>query len=187
MENHSKRRFLQRAGIATLVGGLAAGIGATAWGQGGPGHGPQGRGFMGGPLDPVKMDQRIERMAKHFAVEVDATPEQTSKLAEIARSAAKELRPMREKIQQARKRGMELLSAPTVDRAAIERLRSEQIQAADALSKRLSQALADAAEVLTPEQRKKAAEHFQKRQGWRHRGPGRRGGPDHRGGPGPRG
>jgi Spy/CpxP family protein refolding chaperone len=58
---------------------------------------------------------------------------------------------------------MELLSAPTIDRAAIERLRVEKMQAADAVSKRMSLAFADAAEVLTPDQRKKVAERMQKR------------------------
>ena len=175
MENNSKRRFLRRAGIATLIGSLAAGVGASAWAHGGPGHGDRGRGFMGGSFDPAQMGPRIERMVKHFAVEIDATPEQSAKLVEIAKSAAKDLQPMRQKVQEARKRGMELLAAPTLDRTAIERLRADQIQAADAASKRLSQALADAAEVLTPEQRKKAAERMQHRRGWQ------RGGPMHRG------
>lgn len=174
MEDNSRRRFFRRATIATLVGGLAAGIGANAWAHGGPGYGVHGRGFMGSRFDPAHLDQRIERMVKHFAIEVDATPEQSAKLVEIARSAAKELHPLRQKVMEARKRGMELFSAPTVDRAAIERLRGEQIQAADAASKRLSQALADAADVLTPEQRKKAAQHIQQRRGGRggymHRG-----------------
>ena len=114
-------------------------------------------------MDPAAMDERIERMVKHFAVEVDATPEQRAKLTEIAKAAAKDLRPMREKVQDARRRGIELLAAPTIDRAAIERLRAEQIQAADVASRRLSQALADTAEVLTPEQRKQFAERFQRR------------------------
>ena len=175
MEDNSKRRFLRRAGFATLIGGLAAGMGAKAWAQGGPGYGHPGRGFMGGAFDPAQMERRIERRVKHFAVEIDATAEQTGKLVAIAKSAAKELQPARQKVQEARKRGMELLSAPSVDRAAIERLRSEQIQAVDAASKRLSQALADAAEVLTPEQRKKFAEHLQHRRG------GRPGGPWHHG------
>ena len=175
MEDNSRRRFFRRATIATLVGSLAAGIGVNAWAHGGPGHGPQGRGFMGGRFDAAQLDQRIERMVKHFAVEVDATPEQSAKLVEIAKSAAKELHPLRQKVAEARQRGMELLSAPTVDRAALERLRGEQIQAADAASKRLSQALADAADVLTPEQRKKAAQHIQQRRG------GRGGGRMHRG------
>lgn len=175
MEDNSRRRFFRRATIATLVGGLAAGIGAKAWAHGGPGHGPHGRGFMGGPLDPTQMDARIERMVKHFAVEIDATPEQSAKLVGIAKAAAKDLQPMRQKVQEARKRGMELLAAPSIDRGAIESLRSEQIQSAEAASKRLSQALADAADVLTPEQRKKFVQHLQHREGWR------RGGPRHRG------
>lgn len=161
----SRRRFFRRATIATLIGTLAAGVGAKAWAHGGPGGWHRGGGFMGGPMDPAAMDQRLERMVKHFAVDVNATPEQTAKLTEIAKAAAKDLRPMREKVRDARRRGMELLSAPTIDRAAIERLRAEQIQAADVASRRLSQALADTAEVLTPEQRKQFAERFQRRHG----------------------
>lgn len=165
-EMNTRRRFFRRATIAALVGSLAAGIGATAWAHGGPGGWHRGGGgFMGGPMDPAKMDEQIERRVKHFAVEVDATPEQVAKLTQIAKAAAKDLRPLREKARDARKRGMELLSAPTIDRAAIERLRAEQIQAADAASRRVSQALADTAEVLTPEQRKKFAERMQQRHG----------------------
>lgn len=167
MEDNSRRRFFRRVTIATLIGGLAAGIGAKAWAHGGHGYGHHGRGFMSGPLDPAKADARIERMIKHLAVEIDATAEQRAKLTAIAKSAATDLRPMREKVREARRRGMELLAAPTIDRAAIERLRSEQIQAADVASKRLSQALAESAEVLTPEQRTKLAQHFQRRQGGR--------------------
>lgn len=164
-DTSSRRRFFRRATIATLIGTLAAGVGAKAWAHGGPGGWHRGGGFMGGPMDPAAMDQRLERMVKHFAVDVNATPEQTAKLTEIAKAAAKDLRPMREKVRDARRRGMELLSAPTIDRAAIERLRAEQIQAADVASRRLSQALADTAEVLTPEQRKQFAERFQRRHG----------------------
>ena len=157
-----ERRFFRGAAVATLAVALAAGYGAHAWSHGGPGGGMH-RGFMGGSKDPAKADERIERMVKHFAVEVDATPEQRSRLTEIAKAAARDLRPLREKARDARTRSMALLSAPTIDRAAIERLRAEQIQAADAVSKRMSQAFADAAEVLTPEQRKKIAERMQKR------------------------
>lgn len=164
-DTSSRRRFFRRATITALIGTLAAGVGARAWAHGGHGGWHRGGGFMGGPMDPAAMDQRLERMVKHFAVDVNATPEQTAKLTEIAKAAAKDLRPMREKVRDARRRGMELLSAPTIDRAAIERLRAEQIQAADVASRRLSQALADTAEALTPEQRKQFAERFQRRHG----------------------
>ena len=160
-QTNLKRRFLRGAAITAVVGALAAGFGGHAWSHGGPGG--MHRGFMGGSQDPAKADERIERMVKHFAVEVDATADQQAKLTAIAKGAARDLRPMREKVRDARKRGMALLAAPTIDRAAIERLRAEQMQAADALSKRRSQAFADAAEVLTPDQRKKLAERMQKR------------------------
>jgi len=163
-ETNSKRRFFRRATIAALLTSVAATFGvAAAWAHSGGHGGGFHRGFMGGSQDPAKADERIERMVKHFAVEVNATPEQTAKLTQIAKAAGKDMRPLREKARDARKRGMELLSAPTIDRAAIERLRAEQMQAADAVSKRMSQAFADAADVLTPDQRKKVAEQMQKR------------------------
>ena len=166
-EQNGRRRFFRRTAIAALVASLAAGFGGQAWAHGG-GHGGwhRGGGFMGGPMD----DQRIERMVKHLAVDVEATPEQQAKLTEIAKAAAKDLRPLREKSRDARLQGMKLLAAPTIDRAAIERLRAEQIQAADAASRRLTQALADTAEVLTPAQRQKLAERFQRRGERRQRG-----------------
>ena len=168
-ETNSKRRFFRRATIAALLTSVAASFGgAAAWAHSG-GHSGFHRGFMGGSKDPAKADARIERMVKHFAVEVEATPDQQAKLTQIAKAAAKDLRPLREKVREARRRGMELLGAPTIDRAAIERLRAEQIQGADAVSKRMAQAFADAAEVLTPDQRKKVAERMQKR-GERRRG-----------------
>jgi Spy/CpxP family protein refolding chaperone len=170
-EQNGKRRFLRGGILAAVIGSLAAGLGGYAWAHGGGpgGHGGwhRGGGFMRGPMD----EQRIERMVKHMAVEIDATPDQTAKLTEIAKAAAKDLRPLREKARDARREGMKLLAAPTIDRGAIERLRAEQIQAADAASKRLTQALADTAEVLTPAQRQKLAERFQRR--GPHRGPQR--------------
>jgi len=61
-----------------------------------------------------------------------------------------------------------LLAAPTIDRAALEQVRVAQMQSADARSRRTLQAMADAAEVLTPEQRAKAAERMRRRMERRH-------------------
>jgi Spy/CpxP family protein refolding chaperone len=154
----------KRITLATLAGGAAAAFswGAFAHGRRGPG------GYHGGAMS----EERIEKMVKHFAVEVEATPEQQEKLTAIAKQAAKDLEPLRAQAMDARKQAMELLSQPTVDRAAIEKLRVSKLQHADAISRRMTQALGDAAEVLTPEQRKKLAEHIERRRGgWgRHRG-----------------
>jgi Spy/CpxP family protein refolding chaperone len=161
----------RRGGLGLLVFALFAG-GALGYAAKSYAHGPMSghRGFMSAPLDPAAMDERAERMVKHFAVEVDATSEQRDKLSAIAKGVAKDLAPLRDKARNARNSAVALLKAATIDRAALEQLRSEQLQLADATTRRITQALADAAEVLTPEQRAKLAERFEKRMGRWQRG-----------------
>ena len=132
-----------------------------------------GAGYWHGPLTPAEIEDRADRGIRHVAIELDATKEQEDKLRAIARAAVKDLLPLREKAQAARQRAAALLTQPTVDRAAIEAFRTEQMTLADAASKRFAQALADASEVLTPDQRRKVSEHLERRRGyWRgwHRG-----------------
>jgi len=165
----NRRRFFKRAAIATLIGGIAAGIGITAFAQGGGYCGWRHGGFMAGPLDPAQVDEHLDRMLKHLYVEIDATDEQKQKLAPIVKQAAKDLLPLREKMQAARKQAIELLTGDTIDRGAIEALRAEHLQVAEQASRRIAQALADAAEALTPAQRKELAARVEKhRRGWRH-------------------
>src|SRR5260370_3582382 len=160
-----KRRGRGALVAALLAVGLLAGIAGnllpSAFAQGFPwqhrGWGMAG-GFMGGPLTPAQIDDRIDRMSKHMAIELDATADQQAKIAGIAKSAVADLRAMRDKAQAARTQAVTLLTAPTIDRTAIERLRAEQIALADTASKRIAQALADVADVLSPEQRRKMAE-----------------------------
>jgi len=57
----------------------------------------------------------------------------------------------------------QLLAADTVDPAAIEALRVEQLGKMDAASKRVTQAMTEAAAVLTPEQRRQLIDRWQKR------------------------
>ena len=154
----------KRFTLAALWGGLLAGIASKAFA-----HGSR-HGFGAGPIDPAEMNERVERLVKHLAVEVDATPDQQQKLAVIAKDAAKELAPLREQAREARRQAIELFSAPNIDRAAIEQLRAAHLKQADAASRRLTQALADAAEVLTPEQRKTLAERAARHRGGWHRG-----------------
>ncbi len=158
--NQPRRRFFKGAAIAGLLGAVAAGIGFKAYA-----HGGHRRGFMDESLDPAQLDERLDRMLKHLYVEIDATDAQKAKLGPIVKDAVKELRPLREKMRAARKQAIELLTKDSIDRAAIETLRAEQMQAAEQASKRISRALADAAEVLTPAQRKQLAERFSRRWG----------------------
>jgi len=143
-----------------------------------PGFGPfghggwHGRGFMMGPMgqmgqmDPAQIEDRADRMVRHLAVEIDATTEQQERLRAVVKSAVRDLVPMREKAQAARQRGRELLTQSTIDRAAIEAFRVEQMALADAASKRVTQALADAATILTPDQRRKLGDRLPARPGF---------------------
>ena len=162
-----RRRFFKRAAIATLIGGIAAAIGIKAFAQGG-GCGWHRGGFAAGPLDPAQVDEHLDRMLKHLYVEIDATDEQKETLAPIVKQAVKNLLPLREKMQAARKQAVELLTRDAVDRAAIETLRAEHLQLAEQASRRIAQALGDAAEVLTAAQRKELAARMEKHRGWRH-------------------
>lgn len=160
-----RRRFFKRAAIAALIGGIVAGVGIKAFAQSGWHRG----GFAAGPLDPAAVDEHLDRMLKHLYVEIDATEEQKQRLAPIVKQAAKDLLPLREKMQAARKQAIELLTRDTIDRGAIEALRAEQLQLAEQASRRIAQSLADAAEVLTPLQRKELAARIEKHHhGWPH-------------------
>jgi len=120
------------------------------------------------------IDSRADRMIRHLAVEIDATAEQQDKLRAIVRGAVKDLLPVREKMLAARATGRELLVQPSVDRAALEKLRANQIATHEAVSKQLVQAVADAADVLSPEQRRRIADMLPAGGGWGvDRGPGR--------------
>lgn len=122
------------------------------------------RAFM--PTSVEDATDRAGRIARHLAVEVDATYEQEQKLIELAKGVAGDVYGMRRQMMDARKKGIELLKAPTVDRAAVEALRVEQMGRIDAMSKRLSTAVADAGEVLNAEQRTKLANRVEElRQG----------------------
>jgi len=145
-----RRRFFRLAALSTAAAGMA-GLGLSAFARGRR-HGGE-----------AMSEEHLERMLKHLYVEIDATDAQKQRLDPIVKQAASDLRPLREKVRDARRRGAELFSAEPLDRGAIERARVEQIGTADAASKRFTQALTDVAEVLTPEQRKKLAARLARR------------------------
>jgi Spy/CpxP family protein refolding chaperone len=140
-----------------LVAGATGNLLSSAFGQG---FGWRPGGWHAGAMTPAQLDDRIDRMTKHMAIELDATADQQGRIAAIAKAAVADLRPLRERAQAARAQGLALLTSPNIDRSAIERLRAEQIGLAETASKRIAQGLADAAEVLNPDQRKKVAEWF---------------------------
>lgn len=162
---------LTNRAVKLLATGLLAtcAFATAAYAQEGHGWGGHHGMQMRDGMDPAKAGKHLERMIAHHVP--DATPEQKARLSAIAKAAMADLQPLGAKQRAARAEGMRLLTQPNIDRAALERVRVEQIQIAEARSKRMSQAWADAADVLTPAQRAKLAEqaakhreHMQKKQ-----------------------
>ena len=97
------------------------------------------------------IDQRIDAIL----LKVGATADQKVKIHAIADAAKADLAPMRAAMRDARQQMRTLLSAPQIDAAAIKTLRAQNTQTMDRISQRMTKALIDAANVLTPEQRAK--------------------------------
>lgn len=138
----SRRRWF--AGLAALggIGLLAAQVPAHGWGR-------------RGALDPQERARRLDYRIGRLMQDVGGTPQQKDRLLAVISAAMADSRPLREQARQARLRSLDLLAAPVIDRGALEQQRALQIQAADARSRRTLQAMAEAADVLTPEQRAK--------------------------------
>ncbi len=114
-------------------------------------------GFFDGVVETV-VQAHADRAVRHLSIEIDATAEQQDKLRAIVHDAVKDLLPVREKLMAARGTARDLLTQETVDRAALEKFRTDMLATHDAVSRRLVQAVADAAQVLTPEQRRRIAD-----------------------------
>jgi Spy/CpxP family protein refolding chaperone len=161
------RHWWRRLTLASLVAVLVAG-GGLAHAHGGPGWGGWHRGAD--DADPQVMQRRAEARVKWMLADVDATEAQQKKIAELMTAAMTDLRPLRQQARDARREAMQLLAQPQIDRGALEALRAKQAQAMDYISRRITQSLADAAEVLTPEQRAKLAQRMERRHGRHGRG-----------------
>lgn len=145
------------AGAVALAGVAAiGGIGAVQ-ANGGPGHFMgKGGGFgFGGPFAERSIDRALRA--------ADATAEQEDKIWEIVDDARSDLRVVLRDARDTRERLTGLLSAETIDRAAVQSLRAERIVTLDSASHRATEAFLDAVEVLNPEQRAKLLERFRQR------------------------
>jgi periplasmic protein CpxP/Spy len=177
------RRFLVATALLLTGGVIGAVVTSSSHGFG-PGwhHGPPGWHYYGGGGDGPRgwrdggdfgarffLPGRIERGVERALWSVDASTEQRQKITAIFQRAADDLYALRAQHLEGRRQIRDALAAATIDRGRIETLRAEQIKLADAASKRLSDAIADAAETLNPAQRAELARRIERWQRW-HRG-----------------
>jgi len=151
-----KRRGMLWGGLLTIIVGITIG-GAIAYAV--PGHfgtfAAMHGGAMQGDFSPERASQHIKKAVTWVLDDVDASSEQKAKVNDIFQNALKELLPLHEQLHGAHQQVVQLMSQATIDRAALEQIRASQIVLLDTASKRLTQAIEDASEVLTPEQRQK--------------------------------
>ena len=152
----SRRAWLGASALAVL------GLGAAGVAAAGPGWlARPGFGHFRGHHGHDFGEEDIRFVVGWTLREVDATDEQVARVTEIATAAVTDLRALHD----AHRARREPFAAALVaaDRAALETLRSEELAAAEVASQRIVVALADAAEVLTPEQRQRLAEAHARR------------------------
>jgi Spy/CpxP family protein refolding chaperone len=145
----------KRAALFALIAGtaLVAGIGAFA-------HEPGVRHIeLLSAMTGDEIAAHADMILQRIYTETNATDAQKAQINPLLHQAVTDMLPMHSGARDFHAQALALLSADTIDRAALENLRVEHIQVADQASRRITQAIADIAEVLTPAQRKLLAAH----------------------------
>lgn len=170
----SQRPARLLAGSAVVVGALIASMsGMNAWADRGAaverearehrGHGIHhvahrhaGEGMHGGMMGG--------RMLERMLDDINATDAQRAQITKIQTAAREDVAKLHDQQGQLRQQTLQLLTAPTVDAAAVEKVRQQMLQQHDAASRRMVTAMVDSSKVLTPEQRATLATKFKERQ-----------------------
>jgi protein CpxP len=166
------------AGTVMVVGGVMASVSAmNAWADSHDleGHGmmhamhhPEGGGMGMGGHGGMMSGRMLDRMLK----DVKATDAQRAQIQKIADSARTDITKLHEGGRALHEQSMALMTQPTVDAAAAEKLRQQMLAQHDQVSKRMLSAMLDISKVLTPEQRATLATRMKEHQKMReeHRG-----------------
>jgi protein CpxP len=121
-------------------------------------HGMHG---MHGAADPAKMEKHLDRMLSHMLP--DLTDAQKTSIKGIVSAAATDMKTFHEQHKALHTAEVNILTAATVDRTALEQNRVDAMRLMEQMSKRKNTAMADAADVLTPAQRAKVGETLKAR------------------------
>ena len=111
-----------------------------------------------GGMDPATVSERAGFMTEWVLRKVDASDEQQEQVNAIVEATITDLFPLKDQHRANREAMRAALSQPTIDRQALENIRQSELQLVETMSSTIVEAVANAAEVLTPEQRTELAE-----------------------------
>ena len=155
------RGWLRRTALAAALVASGAALPVLVASAHGAGMGMQMHGMAHGSSGD--MHAKAMGHVTQMLDAVGASDDQKTKIGSILHSGFEPMGKMHEDMGATHKTLHQILAAPTVDRAALEQLRAAQIARIDSASRAATGAMADAAEVLRPDQRAKlaamAAEH----------------------------
>ena len=124
-------------------------------------------------MSDEQIESTITRFVRHAGIEIDASPEQEAQIIALLTPVAISMKSMRGEWRGSGEELHALLSAPVIDREAIEAVRAERLAEVDRISKEWMGVVTDVAMVLTAEQREVMNERIEEfrsmRGGWRHR------------------
>lgn len=144
--------------VAAVLGGIALTVGAVAQNASTGGFHHGGHHAQMANTTPADVAAHVDQMLQHIYVETSATPAQQAQIAPLVQATATDLLQLHGQFHTEHAQMLTLLTADTIDRAALENARVAQLNVLDQASKELVQLLADTAGVLTPAQRKALAE-----------------------------
>ncbi|WP_158813635.1 Spy/CpxP family protein refolding chaperone [Methylocapsa sp. S129] len=146
-----KRSFAWRRSLA-LLGVLAGGIVIGAGGFAVAAAGIDQLGWKQGARLAI-----VQHVVAHALDSVGANAAQEAKAHDIIAMKFAEVAPDPAQHDAMRKQALDLIGAPTIDRAAVEKLRADAVASIDAKSKSVVAGVLDIADLLTPPQRAQLA------------------------------
>ncbi len=143
---------------STSLASVASGTLSALWGR----HHRQHQ------MDPERAREHAEFAVGWLLHSVDGTDEQESRVNEIVAALIDDVLAGAEEHRGTHRALIDEFSGAEVDRDALERIRGSELELIDALSVRVIGAIADVAEVLTPEQRLELIERSHRVRRFRH-------------------
>jgi protein CpxP len=146
-----RRKLYVIAGVTTALG-LAVAIPAMA-----------GNNWRRGPVTEAEAKEKGYQVVDRVLDKLDGTAEQQKSMDALVDLFVPKAMQHRAEGKKLRQQVVDILTAETVDRQALEQVRKEVVNLVDRASVDVADTLADAAEVLTPEQRAEVADFIARR------------------------